>query len=341
MGMQVEVYNYYRFQCFVVCPAAHILALDDTHYLKAMVVDDHGDRCLVEFQPPTECTNGARRIEIGEWREIGAESVGAPASGPAPSGTTRPSGRPSAGPGPEAEGCSCTPTQICRQCWAKDNGPIRVAAHEAAGEGDTGGSGRGMKLLLDQSERATDTPGIDYGQLLTPLTRYRRWAGPKSWAIDNGAFSRFDGKAFASLLKREREHRAECLFVCAPDVVGDARRTLEVFTFWSRKLLDQGWPVALVLQDGIENLEIPWERIAAVFIGGSTEFKQGPKAMACAKAAKLLGKWVHVGRVNTPTRWDYWQEIADSCDGTGLSRYTHMRQAVADGLPLLVGEEQR
>jgi hypothetical protein len=63
----------------------------------------------------------------------------------------------------------------------------------------------------------------------------------------------------------------------------------------------------------------------AVFIGGSTKFKESNAAMACAKAAKILGKIVHVGRINTPERWTRWSKIADSCDGSGVSRYSHMR----------------
>jgi hypothetical protein len=42
-----------------------------------------------------------------------------------------------------------------------------------------------------------------------------------------------------------------------------------------------------------------------------------------------------VGRVNTPHRFDKFLELADSVDGTGLARYTHMRKnltTVAEGL---------
>ena len=106
-----------------------------------------------------------------------------------------------------------------------------------------------------------------------------------------------------------------------------ARRTLEVFDEWKQRLAD--WPLALVCQDGQEHLPIPWKAIAAVFIGGSTEWKMGPHAMTCIKAAKAIGKWVHVGRVNTPGRFEYFEKLgADSLDGTGLSRYSHMREAV-------------
>jgi hypothetical protein len=112
-----------------------------------------------------------------------------------------------------------------------------------------------------------------------------------------------------------------------PDVVGSARRTLEVFRHWKTKLAD--WPLAYVCQDGQENLPLPWNDIAAIFIGGSTDWKMGTHAAACVKAAKAIGKWVHAGRVNTPGRYEYFEKLgADSIDGTGLSRYSWMREAI-------------
>ena len=87
----------------------------------------------------------------------------------------------------------------------------------------------------------------------------------------------------------------------------------------------QEWPVALVAQDGIEHLKIEWDLVDAIFIGGSTEWKESDEAIAVAKAARLLKKWVHVGRLNTPERYHIWKAHMDSFDGTGLSRYSHMR----------------
>jgi hypothetical protein len=40
-----------------------------------------------------------------------------------------------------------------------------------------------------------------------------------------------------------------------------------------------------------------------------------------------MGKWVHVGRVNTPSRFEYFEKLgADSIDGSGLARFSWMRQ---------------
>lgn len=170
--------------------------------------------------------------------------------------------------------------------------------------------------------------GCEVGQLLTPLTRYRLRDPSKPWAIDNGAFARFDAKAFLSLLRREKARMADCRFLTVPDVVGSARRTLEVFDHWVPRL--KGWPLALACQDGQEHLPIPWNDIAAVFIGGSTNWKCGPHAAHIIKAAQAMGKWVHVGRVNDAVRFRHFEELGvDSADGSGLARYTHMRRAVA------------
>jgi hypothetical protein len=169
--------------------------------------------------------------------------------------------------------------------------------------------------------------GCEVGQLLTPLTRYTLRDPSRPWAIDNGGFSGLEIDAFLSLLKREEHHRERCLFVTAPDIVGSARRTLEVFERWKDRLT--GWRLALVCQDGQESLPLPWDDIAAVFIGGTTNWKGSDHAVHIVKAAKALDKWVHVGRVNGPARFQHFEEIgADSIDGSGIARYTHMREAI-------------
>lgn len=188
-----------------------------------------------------------------------------------------------------------------------------------------------MLVLLDNGQDLATCAaelGCPVGQLLTPLTRYRLRDPGLPWAIDNGGFSQFEEDAFLALLERERHHADRCLFVTAPDVVGSARRTLEIFERWRGRL--DGWRLALVCQDGQENLPIPWDDIAAVFIGGSTSWKCSPAAAHIVRAAKILKKHVHVGRVNAPGRFLHFEELrADSVDGTGLARYSHMRAAVA------------
>ena len=169
--------------------------------------------------------------------------------------------------------------------------------------------------------------GCDVEQLFTPLTRRNPQQPERRFAMDNGAFARFEPEGFLKMLEKHRPNRDLCRFVAAPDVVGSARRTLECFANWQPKLAE--WPVAFVCQDGQEHLEIPWNHCAVVFIGGTTEWKMSRHAAHIVKAAGVMGKWCHVGRINTPGRYEYFKDLgADSCDGTGLSRYSHMREAI-------------
>lgn len=187
-----------------------------------------------------------------------------------------------------------------------------------------------MIVLLDTGHDLTECEaelGVPVEQLLTPLTRYHPQKPDQHFAIDNGAYSGFDSAAFFALLEREKARRNLCRFVAVPDVVGSARRTLEVFRHYEQHLA--GWNKALVAQDGLENFDIPWSQIAAVFIGGSTEWKLSKHAADVVRAAKILGKWVHAGRVNSPARFEYFEALgADSIDGTGLSRYSWMREKI-------------
>lgn len=188
-----------------------------------------------------------------------------------------------------------------------------------------------MIVLLDNGQDLATCAAelcCPVGQLLTPLTRYRLRHPDMPWAIDNGGFSEFEEAAFLALLDREAHHAGNCLFVAAPDVVGSARRTLEIFERWRARLT--GWRLALVCQDGQENLPIPWDDIAAVFIGGSTSWKCSEAVAQIIRAAKILKKHVHAGRVNGPGRFRYFEELgADTVDGTGISQYSHMRKAIA------------
>jgi hypothetical protein len=158
------------------------------------------------------------------------------------------------------------------------------------------------------------------GQLLTPLTRFtNREEG--DFGIDNGAFSGFQHKDFSALLAREEPNKARCLFVAVPDVVGDGRRTLEIFKH--RHDIIRNWPLALVAQDGMENLEIPWSEITAIFVGGCDPWKDSKASLDIVRTAKTLGKHVHVGRVNTFKRFDLFAQIgADTCDGSGVAIYS-------------------
>ena len=183
-----------------------------------------------------------------------------------------------------------------------------------------------MKIMLDCSPKKireySDRYSHDFWQLRTPLTRYG--LSGKPYGLDNGCFSRFPEQDWMRLLHEARTSKP--VFVCLPDIVGDALRTLELFDAF--KTMTADLPRALVLQDGIANHRIPWTEICAVFVGGSDSFKISAECINAVKAAKMLGKWVHVGRVNTPDRLANWLNVGDSLDGSGISKYDHMLERV-------------
>jgi hypothetical protein len=66
-------------------------------------------------------------------------------------------------------------------------------------------------------------------------------------------------------------------FVVAPDVVANARGTLDLFRVWAPRIRERGFRVALAGQDGLEYLqeEILWNIVDAFFVGGTTQWKLG------------------------------------------------------------------
>lgn len=157
------------------------------------------------------------------------------------------------------------------------------------------------------------------GALCTPQNRVARDLEhfPRH-AYDNGCFTlgdRFDADAWLAWLA---ELPRSGLFAAVPDRVSDTPATLARFEQYAGAVRTLGHPVALVTQDGMTPADVPWPELEAVFIGGSDEHKDGPEAAELARAARALGLWVHVGRVNTLRRWRHWYGRADSADGTLL-----------------------
>jgi len=142
------------------------------------------------------------------------------------------------------------------------------------------------------------------------------------WCADNGCYG--DGypgdDAFLSWLGQRAEHAARCFFVVAPDVVCDAPATLERSAPMLPRIRAAGFPAALVAQNGLEDLSVPWDTFDVLFIGGDTVWKLGPAARSLAIEAKARGKRVHMGRVNSLRRLRYAQTIGCcSADGTFLA----------------------
>lgn len=141
------------------------------------------------------------------------------------------------------------------------------------------------------------------------------------WAADNDAFLAWDADRFQLMLDKAAGIPG-CLFVVAPDVVGDAKATRERFFEWHDRLRATGQPLAFVAQDGVDDDFVPWEHIDCLFIGGTTEFKMGPVAAELAREARRRGKWLHMGRVNSRRRIRYAKSLGcDSLDGTNFSMF--------------------
>lgn len=158
------------------------------------------------------------------------------------------------------------------------------------------------------------------GLLNTPNSSYSL-QGVKVWAADSGCFNRDtyvgDDKYLAWLAAKEP---ASCLFAAVPDVVGDGAATLAMFPPMAAKIRALGYPVALVGQDGMTPDKVPWDEIDWLFVGGSTAWKLGSAAEGLIRAAQRRGKRVHVGRVNSASRFGWFASLGcDSADGTFLA----------------------
>jgi hypothetical protein len=177
-------------------------------------------------------------------------------------------------------------------------------------------------LLLVSGASSTVNGNPDCGHLIVP----RQWNDPDSlelvperWAMDNGCFVGLDPGAFMRMLYAFRR-KAGCLFVAAPDAVGDAAETLLLWQFWAPVIRSLGHRPAFVAQDGLTHGRVPWNEIGALFIGGYDAYKESLAARSLCGYAKARGIWVHWGRVNGRKRYRKALEAgADSIDGTGFS----------------------
>jgi len=159
------------------------------------------------------------------------------------------------------------------------------------------------------------------GFIATPAQGNTRPDGA-TWCADNGCFSKgYPGDAeWLAWLQKHAADAPTCAFAVAPDVVGNAAETLSRSLPWLPQIRSLGYPAALVAQDGLEVLPVPWDAFDVLFIGGTTEWKLGRHARALICKAKLHGKRVHMGRVNSARRYRYAEYIGcDSADGTFLT----------------------
>lgn len=200
---------------------------------------------------------------------------------------------------------------MCAYLTGASNDAVRAIASE-----------EGIGLLL--------RPGVGY---ISHVADYA------CWAADNGQYTTKPDSApsdeeWLDWLRSTAAglDRNTCLFATAPDVltvvdvdgkpivVGNAAATLARSRPLFPEIRKLGLPAALVAQDGLEDLEIPWDEFDVLFIGGSTEWKLSDGASRLIVEAQRHGKGVHVGRVNSNRRFTYCANLGvDSVDGTYLA----------------------
>ena len=181
-----------------------------------------------------------------------------------------------------------------------------------------------MKFLLDTNppdvqRLSREYPEFVAGQLIVPSRTRRNWGGV--FALDNSAYVKFDAEKFRRLQERNADAADRCLFATCPDVPGNMRRTLEIWRHRER-FAAGGFRLSLVLQNGAEDLEIPWHETPAVFIGGVDPWKESQACRDLIRTAQIFGIHVHCGRVNEMKRFEYMDEHGvDTCDGSGVVRF--------------------
>ncbi len=180
-----------------------------------------------------------------------------------------------------------------------------------------------MRFLIDGSatrlkERRAQADELIAGQLLTPLTRYKRCE--TVFGIDNGGFTGAKIEGFTKIIKKQYEYRDDCLFAAVPDKVGNHKETIMMWEDYQH--IADGYTKAFVVQDGFDGYP---SNAGAIFLGGSTEFKDSYEAELIVKDALSQGMHVHIGRVNTFHRFYAFHSIgAHTCDGSGISMYDAM-----------------
>lgn len=149
------------------------------------------------------------------------------------------------------------------------------------------------------------------------------------WCMDNDCFKRYDPRAIVRMLDHYRDVPG-CVFATVPDVVGDHAATRLLFSAWLGTYQRYGYPPAFVLQNGITGpADVPWDSIAAVFVGGDDQFKHSATACRIVDEANARGKWTHMGRVNTRIRITFANSNRyRSIDGTRFNRFNDGYQFV-------------
>lgn len=156
-------------------------------------------------------------------------------------------------------------------------------------------------------------PGM--GRDFAPL-QFRLWGG------DNARFAapeRWVAGDWLEWVAGLRRYRGNCLFIVAPDVVGDAEATLALSPPYLPTIRQLGFKAAYVSQDGADSTPLPWDDFDCLFVGGTDSWKLSEASYELIAEARSRGKWCHMGRVNSLQRLKAAAVSGfDSVDGTYL-----------------------
>lgn len=160
------------------------------------------------------------------------------------------------------------------------------------------------------------------------------WVNPRGlpYVLDNGRYSAWNkGKKWDENLYIKLLDRAKCadyspLWIAVPDYVADADGTFREWDRWNKPLSRLGWPLALVVQDGmtVEQVKSVRPQPEVIFVGGTTKWKWRTLRIWTKQFPR-----VHVGRVNT-SRMLWWvhHSGAESSDGSGWWHKKQRKQLV-------------
>lgn len=169
------------------------------------------------------------------------------------------------------------------------------------------------------------------GLLLSP----NGWVSPRNlpFALDNGRFSVWSkGKKwfeedFWKLINKAKQISYPPLWLAVPDVVANAEETIKEWKHWHPILSDLNWPLALVVQDGMEPNEVKnlLPKPDYIFVGGSTLWKW----QNLTKWTETFPNKVHVGRVNSyGLLWKAHRAGVISSDRTGWFHHIQKKQLI-------------
>ena len=143
------------------------------------------------------------------------------------------------------------------------------------------------------------------------------------YCIDNGAWHAYKtGRPWCedSFFRAIDRFGRGSDWIMLPDIVENHHATLELAHRWIPKLKGAA-PLYMAIQDGANGLDIPWDKIDGIALGGSTEYKERTMAI-WGSWARARGLKFHVLRVNTARRIAMAIDArADSCDGSGVVQF--------------------